>query len=172
MNLQDLLLPSSFFQSCEASFLGHWIKYSRWDFAILETFHIIGIAVLIGSTVVVDLRLLGFGIRQLSTLQLAEELEPWSLAALGFTIVTGIPMFLSEAVRMGLNGPFFFKMIVLCWALLIHFTIRRRAIRPGAEDDVRFGKLAGCLSLISWLSVALAGRAIAFFMTLNGTSGT
>src|SRR5579863_3895121 len=140
MNLQHLLFPSSFFQWCEASFLGHWIKYSRWDFAILETFHIIGITVLIGSIVAVDIRLLGLGMRQLSTPQLAEELEPWSRVALGFTMVTGIPMFLSEAVRMGLNEPFFYKMILLCVALLIHFTIRRRAISPAAEGDNRFAK--------------------------------
>src|SRR4029077_14826531 len=167
MIFQHLLLPPSFFQWCEASFLGHWIKNSKWDFAILETFHILGITVLIGSILVVNLSLLGFGLRQISTAQLARELEPWSLAALGFTMVTGIPMFLSEAVRLGLNEPFFFKMILLCLGLPIHFTIRRRAIRPGAEDNVRFGKLAAYLSLISWFGVALAGRAIAFFMTLN-----
>ena len=62
-------------------------------------------------------------------------------------------------------------MILLCLALLIHFTIRRKAIKPGAEGDVKLGKFAAYLSLISWLSVALAGRAIAFFMTLNGPSG-
>ena len=101
MNLQHLFLPSSFFQWCEASFLGHWIKYSRWDFAILETFHIIGITVLLGSVIAVDVRLLGLGLRHLSTQQLAEELEPWSRAALAFTIITGIPMFLSEAVEWG-----------------------------------------------------------------------
>lgn len=169
MNLQNLLLPPSFFQWCEASFIGHWIKYSRWDFAILETFHIIGITLLIGSILVVDLRLLGLGSRTLSTQQLSEELEPWSRVALGLTVATGVPMFLSEAVRMGLNGPFLYKMILLIFALLIHFTIRRRAIRPGMNDGVLFGKVVACLSTLSWLSVALAGRAIAFFMTLNGS---
>ena len=169
MNLQHLILPPSFFQWCEASFIGHWIKYSRWDFAILETFHIIGITLLIGSILVVDLRLLGLGSRTLSTQQLSEELEPWSRVALGLTVATGVPMFLSEAVRMGLNGPFLYKMILLIFALLIHFTIRRRAIRPGMNDGVLFGKVVACLSTLSWLSVALAGRAIAFFMTLNGS---
>ena len=72
---------------------------------------------------------------------------------------------------MGLNEPFFYKMILLSLALLIHFTIRKWAISPSAEGHVRLGKLAAYLSLTSWLSVALAGRAIAFFMTLNGPSG-
>ena len=77
-------------------------------------------------------------------------------------------MSLSEAVRLSFTGPFLFKMILLSLALVIHFTIRRRAIRLGAKEGTGFGKLAAYLSLVSWLSVALAGRAIAYFMNLNG----
>lgn len=168
MNLQHLPLPSSVFAWCERSLLGHAIKYSKWDFAILETFHIIGIAVLLGSILVVDLRLLGFSMRRVTAAQLAGEFAPWTWAAFAFMVATGIPMFLSEAVRMSLNTAFFVKMTLLCLALLIHLTIRRRATRPGAAEDGDFGKFAAYLSLASWLSVALAGRAIAFFMTLNG----
>jgi uncharacterized protein DUF6644 len=168
MNFQHLLLSQSFFEWCESSLLGHWIKYSKWDFAILETFHIIGIVVLLGSTLVVDLRLLGFGLKRLSTAELSAELAPWTRASLAFMLVTGVPMFLSEAVRLSFSAPFFFKMILLSLALIIHFTIRRRAIRLGANEDTGFGKLAAYLSLVSWLSVALAGRAIAYFMNLNG----
>jgi uncharacterized protein DUF6644 len=168
MNFQHLVLHPSFFRWCERSLLGHTIKYSQWDFAILETFHIIGIAVLLGSILVVDLRLLGFGMRRVSAAELAGEFRPWTGAALVLMFATGVPMFLSEAVRMSLNSPFFVKMILLSLALAIHFTIRSRATRRGAEDS-GFGKLAACLSLLSWLSVALAGRAIAFLMNLNGT---
>ena len=48
-------------------------------------------------------------------------------------------------------------------------TIRRRATRPGARERSGFGKLAASLSVLSWLSIALAGRAIAFLMNHNGT---
>src|SRR6266700_2774606 len=132
MHFQDLLLPATLFEGCESSLLGHWIKYSKWDFAILETFHIIGITVLLGSTLVVDLRLLGFGMRRVSAAELATELAPWTRGALAFMVATGIPMFLSEAVRMSLNTPFLIKMILLSLALAIHFTIHRRATSPGA----------------------------------------
>ena len=169
MNFQDLwIFPPALFQWCESSLLGNAIKNSKWDFAILETVHIIGIAVLLGSTLVVNLRLLGFGMRRRSAAQLEEELAPWTWGALLLMLVTGVPMFLSEAVRMSLNGPFFTKMILLSLALAIHFTIRRTATRPEAANRVGLGKLAASLSIVSWLSVALAGRAIAFFMTLNG----
>lgn len=168
MNLQRLALPSSVFQWCERSLLGHAIKYSKWDFAILETFHIIGIAVLLGSILVVDLRLLGFSMKRVTAAQLAREFAPWTWAAFAFMVATGIPMFLSEAVRMSLNTAFLVKMTLLCFALVIHFTILRRATRPSVQENEGFGKFAAYLSLASWLSVALAGRAIAFFMTLNG----
>jgi hypothetical protein len=168
MTLQHFPLPSSFFEWCESSLIGHAIKYSKWDFALLETFHIIGIAVLLGSILIVDLRLLGFGMRRVSAAQLSREFAPWTWAAFAFMVTTGIPMFLSEAVRMSLNTPFFVKMTLLCLALMIHFTILQRATRPGAKEGAGFAKLAAYLSLLSWLSVALAGRAIAFFMTLNG----
>jgi hypothetical protein len=168
MTFQDLALPVSVFEWCENTLLGHAIQYSQWDFAILETFHIIGIAVLLGSTLVVDLRLLGFGMRRVSAAELAGELAPWTRGALVFMFATGIPMFLSEAVRMSLNTPFFIKMMLLSLALVIHFTIHRKATSPAAAERGGFGKLAASLSLLSWLSVALAGRAIAFFMTLDG----
>ena len=69
---------------------------------------------------------------------------------------------------MSLNSAFFIKMILLSFALVIHLTIHRRATSPGAVEDGGFGRLAASLLLMSWLSVALAGRAIAFFLTLNG----
>src|SRR5579863_2166248 len=112
MNLQHLI-PPHFFDWCEACLLGNTIKNSQWDFAILETFHIIGIAVLLGATLIVNLRLLGFGLRSRTASELEQEFEPWTLAALAFMLVTGVPMFFSEAVRMSLNGAFFIKMLLL-----------------------------------------------------------
>ena len=129
MNFQHLVLPPSFFEWCESSLLGHWIKYSKWDFAILETFHIIGIVVL-----------LGFGMRWQTAAELATEMLPWTRVSLLFMLSTGIPMFMSEAVRLSFSGPFFVKMILLSLALVIHFTIRKKAIRPHAREDSGFGK--------------------------------
>ena len=106
--------------------------------------------------------------RRVSVAELATEFRPWTWAALAFMFLTGIPMFLSEAVRMSFSSPLFVKMILLSVALAIHFTIRSRATPPGAEN-AGFARLAACLSVASWLCVTLAGRAIAFLMNLNGT---
>ena len=155
-------LPYHFFVLCQNSAIGTWIKEATWIFAIMETIHIMGLSVLLGTTLVVDLRLLGFGLRRTSPSQVAHELEPWLWGTLIVVVGTGTCLFLSEAVRLAVSSPFFYKMIFFTIAILVHFTIHWRATSKKAIDGSMFGKVAACLSLISWLSVALAGRAIAF----------
>ena len=77
-------------------------------------------------------------------------------------IATGIPLFMSEAEKLSKSSPFFYKMIFLSCAITLHFTLHRKATAPTAKPGSGLGKLAACLSLICWLGVALAGRAIAF----------
>jgi len=104
----------------------------------------------------------GSGLRLTPVPQIARELEPWTLCALGVTVVTGACLFLSEAVRLSISEPFFYKMILFTLAILIHFTIHWKASMRGESQGAWFGKIAACLSLCSWLGVAMAGRAIAF----------
>ena len=155
-------LPGPFFAWCQKTYIGHYITEATYVFAVIETIHIMGLSILLGTTLVVDLRLLGYGLRRSSAWQVSHELEPWTLSCLVVVIGTGICLYLSEALRLSYSGPFFFKMILFVFAMVIHFTIHWRATSKNAVEGSMFGKVAACLSLISWLSVALAGRAIAF----------
>jgi len=141
---------------------GSWFKNARWFFAVDETFHIMALGMLIGTLVIVDLRLLGLGMRRQSVAELAGYLAPWTLLGVALMIVTGVPLFMSEAVKLSRSSPFFYKMIFLFCAVTLHFTLHRKAITSSTRQDSRLGKLAASLSLICWLGVALAGRAIAF----------
>jgi hypothetical protein len=156
------IIPAWFFSLCETTLPGSWFKNARWFFAIDETFHIMALGMLIGTLVIVDLRLLGFGMRRQSVLELAKYLAPWTLLGVALMIVTGVPLFMSEAIRLSRSSPFFYKMIFLCCAVSLHFTLHRKAIASSASQGSGLGKLAASLSLICWLGVALAGRAIAF----------
>lgn len=156
------IFPAWFFWRCENTLPGSWFKHAQWFFAIDETFHIMALGMLIGTLVIVDLRLLGFGMRRQSVSQLAGFLGPWTLLGVASMIVTGIPLFMSEAVKLSGSSPFFFKMIFLVCAVTLHFTLHRKAIASSASQVSGLGKLAACLSLMCWLGVALAGRAIAF----------
>ena len=120
------------------------------------------LGMLIGTLVIVDLRLLGFGMRRQSVQQLAGFLAPWTLLGVALMITTGVPLFMSEAVKLSRSSPFFYKMVFLICAVTLHFTLHRKATAAGATQGSGFGKLAASLSLICWLGVALAGRAIAF----------
>jgi hypothetical protein len=156
------ILPAWFFWRCENTLPGSWFKHAQWFFAIDETFHIMALGMLIGTLVIVDLRLLGFGMRRQSVSQLAGFLGPWTLLGVASMIVTGVPLFMSEAVKLSGSSPFFYKMIFLVCAVTLHFTLHRKAIASSTRPGSGLGRLAACLSLFCWLGVALAGRAIAF----------
>jgi uncharacterized membrane protein len=161
MTLQRIL-PLWFFPWCERTLIGRIIQQSRWSFAITETVHIMALAVLLGSFLIVDLRLLGLGMRQQSVAEVARQFGPWSWVAFAVMVSTGIPMYLSEAIRLSSNTPFFYKMVFLSLAILFHVTVHRKATRSRVNTSMTLSKVAACLSLICWLAVALAGRAIAF----------
>ena len=133
-----------------------------WAFAIIETLHILALTVLLGTIIGLDLRLLGVRSRRQSTADLARELAPYTLGALVLLIATGIPMFMSQAIRYSKSVSFLVKMTLLVLTIAFHFTIYRKVALAGVTERPRFGRLAASLSLMCWLGVALAGRGIAF----------
>jgi hypothetical protein len=155
-------IPVRFFQWCETVWPGNWLREATWGFAVIETIHIMVLAVLLGTIFVVDLRLLGLGLKRRSAAQLARDLMPWTLTSMALMVLTGIPLFMSEAMRLRDSGPFFYKMLFLVLALITHFTIYRSSTQPGKSEGAGLGKVAACVSLACWFGVAMAGRAIAF----------
>jgi hypothetical protein len=160
MNLQHAF-PLWFFHWCEGTWLGLLIEQSKWSFALIETVHIMALAVLLGSFLIVDLRLFGLGMQRLTVAEVASQFAPTSWFSFVVMVATGIPMYLSEAVRLSASTPFFYKLVFLCLALLFHLTVHRRATHSG-EAGTGLAKIAAALSVVCWLAVALAGRAIAF----------
>ena len=154
-------LPYGFFLWCENTGLGAWLKGTTWGFAVIETVHIMALAVLLGAMLVIDLRLMGLGLKRQSTMELAGLLKPWFWGSFLTMVASGICLFVSEAVRLSKSGPFAYKMLFLALAVTIYLTIHRTAIARGGEGAA-LGKTAAWLSLFSWLGIALAGRAIAF----------
>ena len=133
---------------------------AEWVFPIVQTVHFIGFALLIGTIAMTDLRLLGAGLRRQNAADLARELKPWTLAGLAMILTSGFLMFSSSANAYPNNPSFRFKMTCLAMALLFHFTVHRRALRPAASGSR--AKLAGAASLLLWSAVVFGGRMIAF----------
>lgn len=138
----------------------HAMNSAEWVFPAVQSLHFVGFATSIGTIAIVDFRLLGFGKRYLAAPELAADLAPWTLAGIAVMLTTGPLMFSTDAVGYHFNPAFQFKMVCLMLALLFHFTLHRRAVRPGAPPLP--AKLAAATSLLLWSAVVAGGRMIAF----------
>lgn len=145
----------------QASDLAVWINLSRWLYAGIATAHVLAVAVLVGSILILDLRLIGFA-RWLDTAQLARLVVPVAGTALGCAIVSGSLLFIGRAAQYAGFGLFQFKIALIAIALATTLTVHRRhglrLERATARQRARIGIASICL----WLCVAVAGRMIAF----------
>ena len=148
------------FESLEQSGIGLLIRESLWLFPAFEAVHLLGLSVLGGSLLMVDLRLFGVGIRSRTPEQLVRTARPWLVGSILILMGTGIPLFLSEAVKCYYSYSFWVKMSALGIGLLHTFLIKHPVIRRGAGPGVQ--AVIGVLSLAIWLTVAGAGRWIGF----------
>jgi hypothetical protein len=155
------LLP--FFQWCYATDIGETIRESTWLFPVIEAFHLLGLGLTAGSVLLVDLRLLGAGLNGQPVTRLAAGAWPLFLGSVTLMLASGIPLFLSEAIKCYYSFPFWVKMASLTLALLFTFTLRRRVTRTDlASDRPLPGRLTALVSLCLWFGVAWGGRWIGF----------
>jgi hypothetical protein len=156
------LLP--FFQWCEASAPGTAIRSSQWLFPVIEAVHLLGLALMGGIILLVDMRLMGLGVRRKPVAALARELEPWLISTLIVMLTTGVLLYTSEPIKLYYNGAFWMKMEFLASAILYTFTVRRKVL---AADETRigpvWGTLVALLSITLWAGVGIGGRAIGFY---------
>ena len=152
-----------FFAWCEHSAIGGAIRSSSWLFPVIEAFHLLGLAVIGGAVLVVDLRLFGFGLRRQPVAQLARDAQPWLIASLMVMVATGVLMFTSEAIKCYYHPAFWVKMTSLFLAIIFTFTVRRKV---ALADETRMGplrsKLVALVSITLWSGVGIGGRWIGF----------
>jgi|SRR5437867_9565507 len=137
---------------------------NSWLFPAIQSVHLVGLAILVGTIVIIDLRLLGYGMRRHTASRVASELAPWTRIGLIIMFATGPLLFLSDVTRYSSNPAFRVKMVLLALAVVFHFLIRRGVLASG--DSVRTplrNKLAAVISMSLWTSVVIAARAIADF---------
>jgi hypothetical protein len=138
------------------------IRDSTYIFPVVEVLHLFGLTLLLGTVTVVDMRMLGVGMRRQSVSEVASQLTPWSVGAAIVTIVSGILLFLSEAMKCYGNAAFPYKMWFLLGGIILYFITQRKITAPGSGVSPGQLKVIAILSLLLWYGVAIAGRAIAF----------
>src|SRR5271169_2357801 len=115
----------SFFTWCENSPLGEAIRDSRWLFPAIESVHLLGLAVIGGAVLLMNLRLLGFGIERQPAAQLWRDTRPWLIGSLTVMLISGMLLFTSEATKLYYHEAFWVKMISLLLAMIFTFTVTR-----------------------------------------------
>jgi hypothetical protein len=155
------LLP--LFEWCENAELIVAMRSSLWLFPVIESLHLIGLALIGGALFVVDLRLLGFGLCRQPVAILARDAERWLIGSLLLMLPTGFLLFMSSAVKCYYLPIFWVKMAALFLALAFTFSIRRR-VAMAAEAGVNpvWPKVVGGASISLWSTVAIAGRFVGF----------
>ena len=151
----------NFFDQLEQSFIGETIRNSIWMFPVIEAFHLIGLAILGGSILVGDLRLLGL---LLSAKPINYVISQTTLILkLGLIILvsTGIPLFLSEAIKCYYSRAFWIKMSAMLIGLVFLFFIRNPMGLSAVDGNTKI-KLIGFISISIWAIVAGSGRWIGF----------
>jgi hypothetical protein len=118
-----------------------------------------------GAVLLVDLRILGWGMKDEPLHALARAAKPWMMTGLIGMIVTGVPLLasLAESKYYG-NEPFRLKMYFLAAALIFTFTIRRRfTMREWPAASALQLKMTAVVSLLLWSGVGIMGRGIGFY---------
>jgi hypothetical protein len=156
-----MLLP--LFQALEDSAIGETIRNSHWLFPVVEACHLVGLAVIGGAILVVDLRLLGLGLHSHPVSVLARNVQPWVIGSLLVMIFSGVPLFLSEAIKCYYSFAFWTKMTALLLAVIFTFTVRRFvAFAPDGRVSPMWNRTVAVTSLALWSTVGWGGRWIGF----------
>ena len=146
--------------------LSEAVRTWPWAYPLLETIHVIGLSLVFGGIFLLDLRLLGVG-RALPLALLSHHILPWVWAGFALNILSGVPLFLSDAATFGINIAFRIKMILILVAglnaLWFQFKIFPNVQIVDAKQPMPgAARLSALLSLTLWALVIAAGRMIAY----------
>lgn len=137
------------------------LRYSRWGYAVVNTSHVLGIALLVGSIVPLELRLMGLW-GTVPRAALARVLAPVAATGLLLAVTTGLLLFSIRAPQYAAN-PFFLtkiSLIILAATVAAAFHLMHGFRLEGVGRARLFS--VGALSLACWLGALIAGRMIAF----------
>ena len=135
-----------------------WILRSAWAYPALETVHLVGIGLLLGSLVVFELRVWGYG-ASLDAPALQRLALPVTIAGFGLAVFSGVVLFAAQPGEMLANPAFVWKMglLVLAGANAGFFHAR-----GGLARADRWSRALTAISLGLWCGVIACGRFIAY----------
>ena len=143
------------------------IQTHDWVIPTIQSIHIVGIGVVVGSVFMIDLRVLGWAGRDQTLVETVARFGPWLSGALCVLLVTGALMVVGEPARELLAFSFWFKMCLVAIGTLIAAVFQIALRRNGNqwEESIvkrRSTKSLAILTLFIWVSIIILGRLIAY----------
>lgn len=145
-------------RALEASEVASLLRQSRWSYPAVNALHVLGVALLVGAVVPMDLRLLGAWRPDIRLAAVLRLLRPMAAAGAGLAIATGLLLFVVQA-RDYLGQPLFFAKMALVAAGLAHALAWGAALDGGSRRGQR---LAGAFSLTIWIAALFCGRMLGY----------
>jgi hypothetical protein len=151
------------FHWIQSSLLSALIRNSRAAIPVIETIHLLAMALAVGTIMVIDLSVLGVALHRKSVPQIARELAAWTWSGFGVTLFTGVLLFCAEAEKIGCKPVFWVKLAALAGAFAYHLTVHRQLCAAKQPLAGARARLTAGLSLALWFGVAFGGKAVGLF---------
>ena len=135
-----------------------WLKTNAYAYPTLEWLHLIAIATVFGTILIVDVRILGT-MRALDARTLARNVLPWTLGSFALALLTGMTMFIARAADF-ISNPFFIAKLCLLFAAGANAGALHA--RGPLDESNRLTREKAALSILVWISVIFCGRWIAY----------
>ena len=137
-------------------------------FPIIESVHVLGIGLMAGTIITVDLRMLGVVFAHEPVRRIAAALLPYTWWGFALMVVSGIPLFAAESVKVIYNPAFRIKLVLLVLAginaTLFHKTVYRTVDSWGSAATSPFpARMLAAVSAVLWFGIIVSGRLIAVF---------
>ncbi|HXW63120.1 MAG TPA: DUF6644 family protein [Candidatus Acidoferrales bacterium] len=159
----------SFLQWLASTGFSTTMRESTWAEPIVETVHVLTLTMFLGFAILLDLRLLGVCLTRKRASEVLALFNPWLFGGFAVMVLTGTLLFCGDPVSFYNTRPPFFKakMIMLVLAGLNVLIFNLGIGRKVAEWDVfsktpLAAKAAGTISIVLWILIVAAGRAIAY----------
>ena len=148
----------------EASATGVWMRSSGWAYPVVNLVHLLGLVLLIGPILLLDLRVLGLG-RQLPLRAVCAHLTPWCVAGLLLLLGSGVLLFAADATPLFSNQTVRIKLLLICVGVLNALAFRRAwgsRLHDWDRRPTRAGRIQAAISILCWLVTGGLGRLIAY----------
>ena len=146
--------------------MGQWpisqaIGASIWIYPLIQAIHLVFLALFAGGMLIVDLRLLGYGLRSKTVAQVAREARPWMISGFLGLVLTGVPQLMQNSTREYFSEFFWYKMYLIAFGLILLVTVRRKVTQQ--NETTLLAKVVALISIATWTGVTINARLIGLF---------